>query len=108
MSMGLIYTGVKGLDIERCHVGAYAEPMEEHILAMTLALAKQLLKNHNKLAQGEFNQYEINKMVSGSTVGIIGCGGLNPSAQACLRWIILSASFLIFWVRRTIRRWYRV
>lgn len=71
--------------MERYHIGAYAEPMAEHILAMALALAKQLLKNHNKLVQGEFNQFEINKMVSGSTVGIIGCGGLSPSAQARLR-----------------------
>jgi phosphoglycerate dehydrogenase-like enzyme len=41
--------------------------MAEHVLAMVLALAKQLLKNHDKLARGEFNQFEINKKVSGST-----------------------------------------
>jgi glycerate dehydrogenase len=67
------------------NVGAYAEPMAEHILAMTLALAKQLLKNHIKLAQGEFNQYETNEMVSGSTVGIIGFGGIGKAAAKLFR-----------------------
>jgi glycerate dehydrogenase len=67
------------------NVGAYAEPMSEHVLAMVLALAKQLLKNHNKLAHGEFNQMEINKMVSGSTVGIIGFGGIGKATAKLFR-----------------------
>jgi len=67
------------------NVGAYAEPMAEHVLAMVLALAKQLLKNHNKLAHGEFNQFGINKMVSGSTVGIIGFGGIGKAAAKLFR-----------------------
>lgn len=67
------------------NVGAYAEPMAEHILAMTLALSKRLLKNHNKLAQGEFNQFEVNKMLFGSTVGIIGFGGIGRAAAKLFR-----------------------
>jgi len=67
------------------NVGAYAEPMAEHILAMTLALSKRLLKNHNKLAQGEFNQFEVNKMLSGSTVGIIGFGGIGRASAKLFR-----------------------
>ncbi|WP_211341311.1 2-hydroxyacid dehydrogenase [Desulfoglaeba alkanexedens] len=67
------------------NVGAYAEPMAEHVLAMVLALAKQLLKNHNKLAHGEFNQFEINKMVSGSKVAIIGFGGIGKAAAKLFR-----------------------
>jgi glycerate dehydrogenase len=67
------------------NVGAYAEPMAEHVLAMVLALAKQLLKNHDKLARGEFNQFEINKMVSGSTVGIIGFGGIGKAVAKLFR-----------------------
>ncbi|MDY6816901.1 MAG: 2-hydroxyacid dehydrogenase [Pseudomonadota bacterium] len=67
------------------NVGAYAEPMAEHVLAMVLALAKQLQKNHDKLARGEFNQFEINKMVSGSTVGIIGFGGIGKAAAKLFR-----------------------
>jgi len=67
------------------NVGAYAEPMAEHILAMTLALSKRLLKNHNKLAQGEFNQFEVNKMLADSTVGIIGFGGIGRAAAKLFR-----------------------
>jgi glycerate dehydrogenase len=67
------------------NVGAYAEPMAEHVLAMVLALAKQLQKNHDKLARGEFNQFEINKMVCGSTVGIIGFGGIGKAAAKLFR-----------------------
>jgi glycerate dehydrogenase len=74
----------KGVKIAS-NVGAYAEPMAEHVLAMVLALAKQLLTNHDKLARGEFNQFEINKMVSGSTVGIIGFGGIGQAAAKLFR-----------------------
>jgi glycerate dehydrogenase len=74
----------KGVKIAS-NVGAYAEPMAEHVLAMVLALAKQLLTNHDKLARGEFNQLEINKMVSGSTVGIIGFGGIGKAAAKRFR-----------------------
>lgn len=74
----------KGVKIAS-NVGAYGEPMAEHVLAMVLALAKQLLKNHNKLARAEFNQFEINKMVSGSTVGIIGFGGIGQAVAKLFR-----------------------
>jgi glycerate dehydrogenase len=67
------------------NVGAYAEPMAEHVLAMTLALSKHLLENHKKLAQGEFNQFEANKMLSGSTVGIIGFGGIGRASAKLFR-----------------------
>jgi glycerate dehydrogenase len=67
------------------NVGAYAEPMAEHVLAMVFALAKQLLKNHDKLAHGEFNQFEINQKVSGSTVGIIGFGGIGKAVAKSFR-----------------------
>lgn len=52
---------------------------------MTLALSKRLLKNHNKLAQGEFNQFEVNKMLADSTVGIIGFGGIGRAAAKLFR-----------------------
>lgn len=67
------------------NVGAYAEPMAEHALAMALALAKQLLKKHNELGRGEFNQFEINKMVAGSTIGIIGFGGIGKAVARLFR-----------------------
>ena len=35
--------------------GAYAAPMAEHVMAMTLALAKRLLVENEKLKHGEFD-----------------------------------------------------
>ena len=50
--------------------GAYAAPMAEHVMAMTLALAKRLLIEHQKLKNGEFDQFTPNRMLSGMTAGI--------------------------------------
>src|SRR6266513_3029742 len=47
--------------------GAYAAPMAEHVMAMTLALAKRLLIEHQKLKNGEFDQFTPNRMLSGTT-----------------------------------------
>jgi phosphoglycerate dehydrogenase-like enzyme len=37
------------------NVGAYAEPIAEHVMAMTLALARRLPQRHAALARGEFD-----------------------------------------------------
>lgn len=65
--------------------GAYAESMAEHILAMILALAKRLLVNHNKMAQGEFNQGERNISLNDSIVGILGYGGIGKASARLIR-----------------------
>ncbi len=65
--------------------GAYAEPMAEHIMAMILALAKRLMVNHNKMAQGEFNQGGRNISVGDSIVGILGYGGIGKAAAKLIR-----------------------
>jgi glycerate dehydrogenase len=67
------------------NIGAYAEPMAEHILAMTLALAKNLLKEHLKLAQGVFNQSTLNRLLRGSVCGIIGFGGIGRATARLMR-----------------------
>jgi len=67
------------------NVGAYAEPMAEHILAMTLALAKNLLKEHQKLAQGVFNQSTPNRLMRGSVCGILGFGGIGRATARLMR-----------------------
>ena len=67
--------------------GAYAAPMAEHVLAMTLALAKHLLVQHQKLKEGEFDQFIPNRMLSGMTAGILGMEGsgvLQPGSCAPL------------------------
>jgi phosphoglycerate dehydrogenase-like enzyme len=61
------------------NVGAYAEPMAEHVLAMALALAKRLSQKHAELARGEFQQGPLNRMIDGSTCGIVGFGGIGQA-----------------------------
>jgi phosphoglycerate dehydrogenase-like enzyme len=65
--------------------GAYAAPMAEHVLAMTLALAKHLLVQHQKLKEGEFDQFIPNRMLSGMTAGILGYGGIGRATARLMR-----------------------
>jgi glycerate dehydrogenase len=67
------------------NVGAYGGPMAEHVLAMTLALAKNLREQHLKLAAGTFDQYGMNKALRGSTVAILGLGGIGKATAALMR-----------------------
>jgi glycerate dehydrogenase len=62
------------------NVGAYAEPMAEHVLAMALALAKRLPQNHAGLARGEFDQQTPNRAIRGSLVGVLGFGGIGQAS----------------------------
>jgi phosphoglycerate dehydrogenase-like enzyme len=63
------------------NVGAYADPMAEHVLAMALALAKRLRRNHDRMAEGIFDLAETLR-VRGRTVAILGYGGIG---RACAR-----------------------
>ena len=65
--------------------GAYAAPMAEHVLAMTLALAKHLLVQQQKLKEGEFDQFIPNRMLSGMTAGILGYGGIGRATARLMR-----------------------
>ena len=67
------------------NVGAYAEPMAEHILAMTLALSKNLVREHQNLCKGRFNQSSLNRRVRGIACGIIGFGGIGRAAARLMR-----------------------
>jgi phosphoglycerate dehydrogenase-like enzyme len=67
------------------NVGAYAEPMAEHILAMTLALAKNLVREHQNLGQGRFNQSSLNRRLHGLACGVIGFGGIGRAAARLMR-----------------------
>jgi glycerate dehydrogenase len=67
------------------NVGAWADPMAEHILGMILALGKNLLPNHLKLARGEFDRNTVSKRFRGGIAGIIGFGGIGKAAANLLR-----------------------
>jgi len=67
------------------NVGAYAGPMAEHVLALTLALAKNLIREHQNLAQGAFNQSRPNRMLRGMACGIIGFGGIGKATAKLMR-----------------------
>jgi len=65
--------------------GAYAEQMAEHVLAMILAVTKNLLDRHEKLTKGIFDQIKENRMLRGSTCAILGFGGIGKATARLLR-----------------------
>ena len=71
----------------RCasNAGAYAIPMAEHVMAMTLALTKRLLVEQQKLQRGEFDDHTLNRSLRGMTAGIIGFGGAGLATARFMR-----------------------
>jgi glycerate dehydrogenase len=67
------------------NAGAYARPMAEHVLAMTLALAKHLVIGNQKLQHGEFDQFTPSRSLAGMTVGILGFGGIGRATARLMR-----------------------
>jgi phosphoglycerate dehydrogenase-like enzyme len=57
------------------NVGAFAEPIAEHVLALTLALAKKIVPKNRLLQQGIFDRSGLHREIRGGICGIIGFGG---------------------------------
>jgi phosphoglycerate dehydrogenase-like enzyme len=67
------------------NVGAYAEPMAEHVMAMALALAKRLPQRHGDMAHGRWNQHLVSLTLKGVVCGIIGYGGIGKATARLMR-----------------------
>ena len=88
----LVTAGADGVDFAAlprqarvaANVGAYADPMAEHVLAMALALAKRLRRNHDRMAEGIFDLAETLRL-RGRTVGILGYGGIGRACALLFR-----------------------
>ncbi|MFV0294504.1 MAG: 2-hydroxyacid dehydrogenase [Hyphomicrobiaceae bacterium] len=88
VTAGIDYIPLAGLPPElpvASNGGAYAEPMAEHALAMTLAALKRLFVEHEKLGRLEFDQFRPNRMLSGAVVGILGFGGIGVATARVMR-----------------------
>lgn len=89
----LMTAGVDFIDLNRlpasaptaANRGAYAEPMAEHALAMTLAASKRLAIEQAALAGGQFNQFIPNRLISEMTAGILGFGGIGVATARLMR-----------------------
>jgi len=67
------------------NVGAYARPMAEYVMAVSLALARRLPQRHADLARGEFRMWERVLTLDGAVCGILGFGGIGRATAHLMR-----------------------
>jgi phosphoglycerate dehydrogenase-like enzyme len=59
------------------NAGAYSVAMSEHVMAVTLSLAKRLPQRHAALAAGRFDKWKPALTLDGAICGILGLGGIG-------------------------------
>jgi len=59
--------------------GPYSDSIAEHVFAMVLCLAKNLIEHNQKLKDGIFEKSPLGVFIKGKTIGIIGAGGIGQS-----------------------------
>ena len=101
----LVYAGADNLPfnlisediILASNVGAFAEPIAEHVLALVLALAKNIMPNYRMLGEGKFDRTGFNQELRGGVCAIIGFGG---NGKAIAR-IMQAMGMQIFGINRS-------
>jgi phosphoglycerate dehydrogenase-like enzyme len=73
------FTAVPSRLIVASNAGAYAAAMSEHVLAVTLSLAKRLPQRHAALAAGRFEKWAPSLVLDGAICGILGMGGIGTA-----------------------------
>jgi len=67
------------------NVGAYAPPMAEYVMAVTLALARRLPQRHAEMARGEFGMWKPVLTLDGAVCVILGFGGIGKATARMMR-----------------------
>jgi phosphoglycerate dehydrogenase-like enzyme len=67
------------------NAGAYAGAMSEHVLAMTLSLAKRLPQRHAALAAGRYDKWVPSLVLDGAICAILGFGGVGTATARLMR-----------------------
>ena len=67
------------------NVGAYADPIAEHVMAMTLALARRLPQRQAAMARGEFDQEDLLRTLDGAVCAVLGFGGIGTHTARLMR-----------------------
>ena len=79
------FTAIPDRLVLASNVGAYAKPIAEHVLAMTLALARRLPQRHAALARGDWDQRELLHTLDGAVCAILGFGGIGTATARLMR-----------------------
>jgi glycerate dehydrogenase len=67
------------------NVGAYAQPMAEYVMAVTLALVRRLPQRHAEMARGEFGMWKPVLTLDGAVCVILGFGGIGKATANLMR-----------------------